>query len=48
MTPLWVIRILFLSLCTMAGYAVSQVRAEFTGLSHSALLGMVVGFGFGG
>ena len=32
----------------MAGYAVSQVRPEFTGLSHSGLIGMVMGFGFGG
>ena len=26
---LWVIRILFLSLCTVGGYAVSQVRPEY-------------------
>src|ERR1039458_3293049 len=48
MTPLWAIRILFLSLCTTGGYAISQVRPEFTGLSHSGLIGMAVGFGFGG
>ena len=48
MTALWAIRLLFLSLCTMAGYAVSQVRPELTGLSHSGLLGMAMGFGFGG
>ena len=29
MKPLWVIRILFLSLCILAGYAISQVRPEF-------------------
>ncbi len=48
MTPLWAIRILFLGLCTMGGYAVSQVRPEFVGLSHSGLIGMMTGFGFGG
>jgi len=48
MTSLWAIRILFLSLCTMAGFAISQVRAEWTGLSHSGVYGMFLGFGFGG
>ncbi len=49
---LWVIRILFLSLCTIAGFAVSQVRPEsfiggsFAG-SFAGFLGMVIGFGFG-
>src|ERR1700712_1489260 len=47
MTPLWAIRILFLGLCITAGFAISQVRPEFIGLSHSALIGMAVGFGFG-
>ena len=44
---LWVIRILFLCLCTIGGYAVSQVRPEFVTSSHSAAIGMVIGFGFG-
>jgi len=44
---LWVIRILFLSLCTVGGYAVSQVRPEFVTSSNSGLIGMVIGFGFG-
>ena len=44
---LWVIRILFLSLCTIGGYAVSQVRPEYVGTHYGALLGMVIGFGFG-
>src|SRR6266850_7731882 len=44
---LWVIRVLFLILCTMGGYAVSQVRPEFVGGAHSGLIGMVIGFGFG-
>ena len=48
MTPLWAIRILFLSLCTVAGYAISQVRSEFIGQMHSGMVGMVIGFGFGG
>ncbi len=44
---LWVIRILFLLLCTTGGYAVSQVRPEFIALPHSSLIGMMIGFGFG-
>src|SRR5438477_11969913 len=44
---LWVIRILFLSLCTVGGYAVSQVRPEFVSSSYGGLIGMVIGFGFG-
>ncbi len=48
MTPLWAIRILFLALCTTAGYMVSQVWPEITGMSHSGLIGMMTGFGFGG
>jgi uncharacterized protein YacL len=31
----------------MGGYAVSQVRPEFVGGSYSAIVGMVIGFGFG-
>jgi uncharacterized protein YacL len=48
MTSLWVIRILFLSLCTMAGYAISQVRPEFVSINHGQIFGMLMGFGFGG
>src|SRR5215813_2044720 len=44
---LWSIRILFLALCTVGGYAVSQVRPEFVGGEFSGPIGMVVGFGFG-
>jgi uncharacterized protein YacL len=43
----WVIRILFLLLCTVGGFAVSQVRPEFVVLPLSGVLGMVIGFGFG-
>ena len=42
---LWVIRIFFLSLCTLGGYAVSQVQPDFV---ESPVLGVVIGFGFGG
>ena len=42
---LWYIRILFLSMCTMGGYAVSQVHPLF--VSHGTL-GCMMGFGFGG
>jgi uncharacterized protein YacL len=41
---IWVIRILFLSLCTVAGLAISQVRPE---LVHYGWAGTLVGFGFG-
>jgi uncharacterized protein YacL len=36
-----------LALCTVGGYAVSQVRPEFIGGSYAGPLGMVIGFGFG-
>ncbi len=41
---LWVIRILFLGLCTSGSYAISQVRPEWLG--HPALF-LMAGFGFG-
>ena len=44
---LWVIRILFLAMCSVAGFAVSQVREEFVASPYSSLIGVVVGFGFG-
>src|SRR3989449_344625 len=44
---LWVIRILFVCLCSIGGYAVSQVRQDLVGGSLAGLLGMVIGFGFG-
>src|ERR1051325_502500 len=44
---LWVIRILFVALCTIGGYAVSQVRPEYVGVHFSPWIGMVIGFGFG-
>src|ERR1700733_5944213 len=44
MTSLWAIRILFLGLCTAAGYAISQVRPEWVSQGY---LGMIIGFGFG-
>jgi uncharacterized protein YacL len=47
MTPLWAIRLLFSGLCCAAGYAVSQVRPEFVGLSHSGVVGIFIGLGFG-
>ena len=48
MTPLWSIRLLFLGLCIAGGYAVSQVRPEYVGHDHGELLGIMIGFGFGG
>jgi len=48
MTPLWAIRLFFLSLCIAGGYAISQVRPEYVGQEHGAVIGMMLGFGFGG
>jgi len=47
MNQLWPIRILFLSLCIVAGYAISQAQA-FVTVPHNGVLGALVGFGFGG
>ena len=48
MNQLWPIRILFLGLCTAAGFAISQVRPEFVGLPYAQTSGAFIGFGFGG
>ena len=48
MKSLWAIRLLFLSLCVLAGYALSQVRPEYVGQDHGAIIGVMIGFGFGG
>ena len=45
MRSLWVIRILFLSLCIMGGYEVSQVLPEWV---NGGGYGMLIGFGLGG
>ena len=42
---LWAIRILFLVLCVISGYAVSQHRPE---LINGGLYGVLIGFGLGG
>lgn len=42
---LWFIRLFFLTLCILGGYAVSQVQPELMG---SGWRGCVIGFGFGG
>ena len=41
----WVLRLLFLGLSTVGGYAVSQMRPE---LIENGLWGALIGFGFGG
>ncbi len=43
---MWIIRVFFLALCTLAGYAVSQ-SAEL-GLVQVGWQGLLLGFGFGG
>ena len=48
MTPLWTIRLLFLGLCILGGYAISQVRPEYVSHEHGQLIGIMIGFGFGG
>ncbi len=42
---LWIVRIFFLLLTTLAGYAVSQGRPD---VIENGFLGVVIGFGFGG
>lgn len=42
---LWVLRILFLSLCTLGGYAVSEVEPALVG---NGVYGILIGFGLGG
>src|SRR5512137_2793800 len=42
---LWVVRIFFLLLCMVSGYAVSQYRPE---LINGGVYGVVIGFGLGG
>ncbi|HYG33451.1 MAG TPA: PIN domain-containing protein [Clostridia bacterium] len=44
---LWVIRVLFLAMCTVGGFAISQVREEFVVVPYASLIGMAIGFGFG-
>lgn len=45
MPSVWVIRIFFLSLCMVGGYAISQVQPT---LVSSGVNGTILGFGFGG
>jgi uncharacterized protein YacL len=47
MKPLWAIRIFFLSLCVVGGYAISQAE-NFISHTHAGYLGAIIGFGFGG
>src|SRR5512136_68267 len=42
--PFWVIRLFFLSLCTLAGYAVSELMPEVI----RQPFGLIAGFGLGG
>ena len=49
--PLWVVRIFFLLLCILAGYAVSQVQPDLIpgdSARSNALNGVLIGFGLGG
>ncbi|HUB86399.1 MAG TPA: PIN domain-containing protein [Verrucomicrobiae bacterium] len=48
MTALWAIRILFLGLCTVGGYAISYQVDFLNNIPHAQVLGMMTGFGFGG
>lgn len=45
---IWAIRGLFLGLCTLAGYALSQVRPDLVASNQGGLIGICIGFGFGG
>src|SRR3984957_6960733 len=43
----WIIRIFFLSMCTLGGYAVGEVHPYYQGVPFAGYIGMAVGFGFG-
>ena len=43
---LWVVRIFFLTLCILGGYAVSQVRPDV--IENGPIAGVMIGFGLGG
>jgi uncharacterized protein YacL len=43
----WIIRIFFLSLCTLGGYAVGQIHPYYQDVPNAEFIGMVIGFGFG-
>ncbi len=45
---LWAIRVLFLALCTIAGFAVSELRSDLIPGNNTGLIGIAIGFGFGG
>src|ERR1041385_2421883 len=47
MMALWSIRILFVCLCTISGYAISQLYPRRVARPMARVLGMVIGFGFG-
>lgn len=44
---LWIIRIFFLSLCTLGGYAVGEIHPYYQGVKYAWLIGTGIGFGFG-
>ncbi len=43
---LWVIRLFFLGLCTLSGYAITQVRPDL--ITNGPIVGIMIGFGLGG
>src|SRR5882724_473935 len=44
---IWIIRIFFLCLCTLGGYAVGEVHPYYQGVQYAGFIGMAIGFGFG-
>ena len=44
---IWTIRVFFLSLCTLAGYAVGEIHPYYQGVHYAWLVGLAIGFGFG-
>lgn len=43
---LWVIRLFFLALCTLSGYAITQVRPDL--ITNGPIIGILIGIGLGG
>jgi uncharacterized protein YacL len=45
---IWAVRILFLALCTLGGFALAELRPDLITGNFSELIGVGIGFGFGG
>jgi uncharacterized protein YacL len=44
---IWIIRIFFLCLCTLGGYAIGEIHPYYQNMQYAGFIGMAIGFGFG-